>query len=137
MTTVKVNDRVQYSVTAGPGADYNFAGLKGTVLAVTDYIVLVQWDNGGHYSHSPRYILPLVEPVDDPMPPVPESTMYAKAGDRILTLNKCWDRVLMRIQLAGEALGYGLDPDTALGVAHDLTRMAMEIKRQQKAAEQM
>ena len=73
---------------------------------------------------------------DDPLPPAPESALY---------VNKWRWGVGIR-NLGGEVqIGTGnpntcnhgwtyatLDPDAALQLAHDLTRMAMEIKRKEK-----
>lgn len=75
---------------------------------------------------------------DDPLPPVPDSVLYIKDnGSR--KLEACIDpgRVLLSIKLdvnrlSGNTLGYGLSPDEALQLAHDIRRMAMQIKRNQK-----
>ena len=75
---------------------------------------------------------------DDPLPPVPDSVSYIK-DNGYRKLEACIDpgRVLLSIRLdvnrlSGNTLGYGLSPDEALQLAHDLRRMAMQIKRNQK-----
>lgn len=74
-------------------------------------------------------------PVDDPLPPAPESTSYYEGtpGGAHLLVEAGWTG-LVRIQAKrpGGVTGVVLDPDAALQLAHDLTRMAMEIKRKEK-----
>lgn len=76
-------------------------------------------------------------PVDDPLPPAPKSVMYLKEeGQRKLTASMYPSSVSIKIHLeypgTVKCLGYSMEPDAALQLAHDLTRMAMEIKRKEK-----
>lgn len=84
-------------------------------------------------------------PVDDPLPPAPESVMYFnsirdKGNDQCITVrpdnDRCYAGTLcISVHTRGDYAGYQsvcLDPDAALQLAHDLRRMAMEIKRKEK-----
>lgn len=83
---------------------------------------------------------PLVEQ-DDPLPPAPESVMYIgrQVQTRILRVKTYAvaprERVV-DLHIGGGILGDGkscsLDADAALQLAHDLNRMANEIKRKEK-----
>lgn len=78
---------------------------------------------------------------DDPLPPVPDSVMYnAGQGCRLevatLPPNANYE-ARVRIGVYSNTLVYQgkctcLEPDEALQLAHDLRRMAMQIKRNQK-----
>lgn len=78
---------------------------------------------------------------DDPLPPVPDSVMYnAGQGCRLevatLPPNANYE-ARVRIGVFSNTLVYQgkctcLEPDEALQLAHDLRRMAMQIKRNQK-----
>lgn len=84
----------------------------------------------------------LVEGQDDPLPPAPESVRYNEGAggfpfevkslraneyhpNRIRLGVLCGDRDITHKYVV-------IDPDSALQLAHDLTRMAMEIKRKEK-----
>lgn len=74
---------------------------------------------------------------DDPLPPAPESVLYLKeGGQRKLTASMYPSSVSIKIHLeypsTVKCLGYSMEPDAALQLAHDLNRMAMEIKRKEK-----
>jgi hypothetical protein len=87
------------------------------------------------------------EPEDDELPPVPASVAYMNSkrdpgNDQRLVVDKdngCWEG-LMYIGVisrkgstrAQEEIGINIDPDSALQLAHDLRRMAMSVKREQK-----
>lgn len=84
-------------------------------------------------------------PVDDPLPPAPESVMYFnsirdKGNDQCITVGPVNDpyyagTLCISVHPRGDYEGYqsvALDPDAALQLAHDLNRMAMEIKRKEK-----
>lgn len=88
------------------------------------------------------------EPEDEELPPVPASVTYVNSkrdpgNDQRLVLEKDnWDgEGLMYIGVvpkkgstrAKVEIGINIDPDSALQLAHDLRRMAMEIKRKGKA----
>lgn len=88
------------------------------------------------------------EPEDEELPPIPASVTYMNSkrdpgNDQRLALEKdngCGEG-LMYIGViprkgstrAQEEIGINIDPDSALQLAHDLRRMAMEIKRKGKA----
>lgn len=93
------------------------------------------------------------EPVDE-LPPVPDSVMYFNSvrdegNDQHLVVERTdrsdgWaDEATGHIGLkvaprtgstrAGMSIGINLTPDAALQLAHDIRRMAMEIKRKEKA----
>lgn len=85
---------------------------------------------------------------DEELPPVPASVTYMNSkrdsgNDQRLVLEKdngCGEG-LMYIGViprkgstrAQEEIGINIDPDSALQLAHDLRRMAMDIKRKEKA----
>ena len=86
------------------------------------------------------------EPKDE-LPPVPDKVAYMNSkrdsgNDQRLVLNKDngYGEGLMYIGViprkgstrAQEEIGINIDPDSALQLAHDLRRMAMEIKRKGK-----
>lgn len=88
------------------------------------------------------------EPGDDGLPPVPASVSYLntkrdRGNDQRLVLEKDngYGEGLMYIGViprkgstrAQEEIGINIDPDSALQLAHDLRRMAMYIKRKEKA----
>lgn len=88
------------------------------------------------------------EPEDEELPPVPASVTYMNSkrdsgNDQRLVLEKDNGRGegLMYIGViprkestrAQEEIGINIDPDSALQLAHDLRRMAMDIKRKGKA----
>lgn len=141
MVTVKVGDRVQ-SIPFNGAAVKHHIGCTGTVIRWPTHAKgpTIKWDDGVISKHSPSLLIPLVEPVDDPLPPAPGSVRYysSTTEDRCLDVapgNECvrlWSR---KIHQNGVTF-VSLDADSALDLAHDLTRMAMEIKRKQRAAEQ-
>ncbi|CAK6604640.1 unknown function [Klebsiella phage vB_Kpn_K1PH164C1] len=87
------------------------------------------------------------EPEDEELPPVPASVTYVNSkrdsgNDQRLVLEKdngCREG-LMYIGViprkgstrAQKEIGINIDPDSALQLAHDLRRMAMSVKREQK-----
>lgn len=78
------------------------------------------------------------EPGDDGLPPVPRSVSYLKEnGHRKLVacINGSLVNVLLSLSYRGstDAVSYSMEPDAALQLAHDIRRMAMEIKRKGKA----
>ncbi|QJI52586.1 hypothetical protein VLC6_12 [Klebsiella phage VLC6] len=87
------------------------------------------------------------EPGDDELPPVPVSVTYMNSkrdqgNDQRLVLEKDngLGEGLMYIGViprkgstrAREEIGINIDPDSALQLAHDIRRMAMSVKREQK-----
>lgn len=84
---------------------------------------------------------------DDPLPPVPDKVAYMnskrdRGNDQRLVLEKDngLGEGLMYIGViprkgstrAQEEIGINIDPDSALQLAHDIHRMAMAAKREQK-----
>ena len=73
---------------------------------------------------------PLVEQ-DDLLPPAPESGVYFNYDNsRKATLTA--EEAVVALGVDGTVLKVRLTAETALVLAHDLTRMAMEIKRKEK-----
>lgn len=77
--------------------------------------------------------------VDDPLPPAPESVRYYHQGyhsihaDAFLDVHSGHFASGPRIRINDKNnRGITIDADTALQLAHDLRRMAMEIKRKEK-----
>lgn len=94
------------------------------------------------------------EPKDEELPPAPESVVYFnsvrdKGNDQRLELSINCAAADFNPEAAGNlglsiiprtgssratlAIGVNLSPDAALQLAHDLRRMAMDIKRKEKA----
>ncbi|XAQ48537.1 hypothetical protein KpIITR008_25 [Klebsiella phage KpIITR008] len=88
------------------------------------------------------------EPGDDELPPVPSSVSYLntkreRGNDQRLVLERDseTDEGLLYIVVvprknstrAEQGIGINMSPDAALQLAHDLRRMAMDIKRKEKA----
>lgn len=78
------------------------------------------------------------EPEDEELPPVPDSVSYLKENGRrklVARINGDLVNVLLSLSYHNitEAVGYSMEPDAALQLAHDLNRMANEIKRKQKS----
>lgn len=88
------------------------------------------------------------EPEDEELPPVPASVTYVNSkrdpgNDQRLVLDKdngdgeglMYIGVIPRkgSTRAKVEIGINIDPDSALQLAHDLRRMAMDIKRKEKA----
>lgn len=79
--------------------------------------------------------------LDDELPPAPGSVRYNdEYTDRTaykqtwLDVKRCTRRIYLESGQYGTGHGVGMEitPDAALQLAHDLTRMAMEIKRKEK-----
>ena len=90
----------------------------------------------------------LYQEPDDELPPVPASVAYmnserVRGNDQRLVLERCsWtDENLLYIGIvprknstrAEQEIGINMSPDAALQLAHDLRRMAMDVKRKEKA----
>lgn len=152
MSKFKVGDKVVRS------ADYNseifllHAGKKDyyTVTGVSSSGMWLQLDcktrDGDNYPWLAAYCELYQEPEDE-LPPVPDKVAYMnskrdRGNDQRLVLEKDnWDgEGLMYIGVipkkgstrAKVEIGINIDPDSALQLAHDLRRMAMEIKRKGK-----
>lgn len=80
-------------------------------------------------------------PVDDPLPPAPESVRYNDEYPDRTVYEQTWldvkrktHRIYLESGQYGTSHGVGMEisPEAALQLAHDLNRMAMEIKRKEK-----
>lgn len=82
------------------------------------------------------------EPEDEQLPPAPNSVRYYHENPKGLDSDEYLDvysdnffhgpRIRLRNKVG---IGITIDADTALQLAHDLRRMAMEIKRKEKQSE--
>lgn len=81
------------------------------------------------------YNFELHQKPEEELPPVPRSVSYLKDDGRLkLEVYNTGSSVTLLLGLRKvSTLGYSLDPDSALQLAHDLRRMAMDIKRKEKA----
>lgn len=150
----KVGDKVVR--TKDCGKDENFLSKVGqdiyyTVTSITGgcWLQVDGWVDGDdkHPWYSSNFEL-YQELEDEELPPVPASVTYMNSkrdsgNDQRLVLEKdngCGEG-LMYIGViprkgstrAQEEIGINIDPDSALQLAHDLRRMAMDIKRKEKA----
>lgn len=122
------------------------------VTSVSDGGYWLQLDGwcSNHNTH-PWYVLNFElyqEPEDEELPPVPSSVTYLNTkrdpgNDQRLVLERpIWlEEGLLYIGIiptygstrAEKEIGINMSPDAALQLAHDLRRMAMDIKRKEKA----
>lgn len=142
MSKFKVGGKVVRSVKSQAFQD---------IQGVKDYYIVTDVGAGGYwlqldgvqYKEDPRpwywnnFEL-YQEPEDDELPPVPRSVSYLKENGRrklMASINGDSVNVLMCLSYRGiiDAVSYNMEPDAALQLAHDLRRMAMEIKRKEKA----
>lgn len=106
------------------------------------YLRVFRDDNqeiGGYYAED--FIL-FQEEQDDPLPPAPESVRYNEGTvgfpfevKSLLGNNLFPHRIRLGVLCGDRDIAHKyvcVDPDTALQLAHDLRRMAMEIKRKEK-----
>ncbi|APD20691.1 hypothetical protein HOR38_gp36 [Klebsiella phage KPV811] len=153
MSKFKVGDKV---VRKSPDGSSSFKKHQGdfdyyTVTAMTSSGHWLQLDNftidGDYYPWcAPNF--ELYQEPDDELPPVPASVAYMnserdRGNDQRLVLERCsWtDENLLYIGIvpkknstrAEHEIGINMSPDAALQLAHDLRRMAMDIKRKGKA----
>lgn len=153
MQKFKVGDKVVRK--EGMGKDKFFRDSIGGSI----YYVVTSVSNGGYWLQldgwcsnrdtHPWYVLnfELYQEPEDELPPVPASVTYmnSKRGpgnDQRLILEKDngGREGLMYIGVipkkgstrAKVEIGINIDPDSALQLAHDIRRMAMKIKREQK-----
>lgn len=153
MSKFKIGDKV---VAGAAGA-----GFMETLLRIQgdkDYYTVTRTSAGGywlqldgvHYLRDPvpwcAEYFKLYQELEEELPPVPSSVTYLNTkrdpgNDQRLVLAKYNGEGLMYIGViprkgstrAQEEIGINIDPDSALQLAHDLRRMAMEIKRKEKA----
>ena len=124
---------------------------------VTDVTMNGDWLQLNNFTDSERDYYPwytehfeLYQEPDDELPPVPASVAYMnserdRGNDQRLVLERCsWtDENLLYIGIvpkknstrAEHEIGINMSPDAALQLAHDLRRMAMDIRRKEKASE--
>lgn len=91
---------------------------------------------GGHY------------PVDDELPPAPESVVYREEDSplntdaELLVCSSMYGGLLIQLKAVDTRdgtyanAGMRIDADSALQLSHDLLRMAMTLKRKEKADEE-
>lgn len=154
MSKFKVGDKVVGE--AGPG----FMELLRYNQGVKDYYTVTRTSAGGYWLQldgMQRYGDPvpwcaeyfkLYQEPDDELLPVPDKVAYMNSkrdpgNDQRLVLERAseTDGGLMYIGIvpkkgstrAKQEIGINMSPDAALQLAHDLRRMAMEIKRKGKA----
>lgn len=116
----------------------------------TDWLQINSWcdGSGNTYPWGAKYFT-LVDGGDDELPPAPESVRYYNSyivghNDQHLILdghdtshpgmNLMYLGIVPRTgsTRADKEIGINMDADTALQLAHDLNRMANEIKRKEK-----
>lgn len=153
MSKFKVGDKVVRSTDSNREIFLRHAGKKDyyIVTGVSSSGMWLQLDcktrEGDNYPWLASFYELYQEPEDE-LPPVPASVTYMNSkrdsgNDQRLVLEKdngCGEG-LMYIGViprkgstrAQEDIGINIDPDSALQLAHDLRRMAMEIKRKEKA----
>lgn len=129
MTKFKVGDVVERAVTDA------YCGLpSGEQGVVSKAVGNLVWIKGyGDWCHLAGS-LRLAEQ-DDPLPPAPESGMYySHNNDRRLTvlLEEGLPEDVIAVGTGASFLKVRLTAETALVLAHDLNRMANEIKRKEK-----
>lgn len=142
MSNFKVGDKV-VAVREFPGRLTR--GKEYTILSISyDHWHRVRTDNGlvGCFSANAFKLA-----TDDPLPQVPDSVAYLNTkrdpgNDQRLVLEKNSEtnEGLLYIGIvprkgstrAEREIGINMSPDSALQLAHDLRRMAMEVKRKGK-----
>lgn len=155
MSMFKVGDKVVRKERCGED-EYFISKLGGS-----PYYIVTSVSDGGRFiqvdgiitrsDRHPWYVNNFElyqEPEDEELPPIPASVTYMNSkrdpgNDQRLVLEKDnGDREgLMYIGVvpkkgstrAKVEIGINIDPDSALQLAHDIRRMAMEIKRKEKA----
>lgn len=130
----KLGRNIYYTVTSVSGGGY-FIQVDGLALS---------GDKHPWYAAN----FELYQEPDDELPPVPDGVAYMNSkrdpgNDQRLVLKRySWtDENLLYIGIVPKKnsarakleIGINIDPDSALQLAHDLRRMAMEIKRKEKA----
>ncbi len=144
MQKFKVGDKVVRK--EGMGKDKFFRDSIGGSI----YYVVTSVSNGGYWlqldgwcsnrNTHPWYVLnfELYQEPEDKLPPVPRSVSYLNVSwwrALVAGINGDYVNVLLSLSYRGilDAVGYSMEPDAALQLAHDLRRMAMDIKRKEKA----
>ena len=151
MSKFKVGDKVVR--TKDCGKDENFLSKLGRDISVTsvsgDYWLQVDgWVDRDDKHPWFASNLELYQEPEEELPPVPASVVYMNSkrdpgNDQRLVIDKdngdgeglMYIGVIPRkgSTRAKVEIGINIDPDSALQLAHDLRRMAMEVKRKEKA----
>lgn len=144
MSMFKVGDKVVRKESCGE--DEFFLSKLGrdiyyTVTSVSERGSFIQVDGLGTSSDKHPWFISNFELYQEPkdeLPPVPRSVSYLKENGRrklVACINGDSVNVLLSLSYHNitDAVGYSMEPDAALQLAHDLRRMAMEIKRKEKA----
>lgn len=143
MTKFKSGDKVERTWVVGDSTTQLTGierwGIYTVDIVCGDCISLVESFQPGFAFSSERF--ELAEEQDDPLPPAPGSVRYNDEYPNRSAYKQTWldvkqddNRVYIETGQYGESNGVGmvLSADAALQLAHDLTRMAMEIKRKEK-----
>ena len=149
MYKFKIGDKVVRLTTRGSYTLFrNYLGVK-------DYYIITHISPTGYWleldgvsqSWSADNFELYQEPEDDELPPVPDSVSYMNTkrdpgNDQRLVLERDseTDEGLLYIGVvprknstrAEREIGINMSPDAALQLAHDIRRMAMSVKREQK-----
>lgn len=156
MRKFKVGDKV--AVVAGK-VNTGFMELLRGALGVKEYYTITRVSAGGFWLQLDGVVcygdpvpwcseyFELYQEPDDELPPVPDRVAYMnskrnRGNDQRLVLEKDngEEEGLMYIGVipkkgstrAKVEIGINIDPDSALQLAHDIRRMAMAVKREQK-----
>lgn len=147
-------DKVRYvsAMSAITKRNTHLIGVTATVVEQTRHTnVDIKLPNGKVYGVMPHHLM-LVEPA---LPPAPDSVLYFNSetygdtgNDQRLVVGVGYeftssgnifiggmhrtDAEIEGFRHAKHGIGINLDADAALQLAHDLTRMAMELKRKEK-----
>lgn len=154
MTNFKIGDKVVRNMGYLPGSEFNKKMGDELYYTVTDVSPCGYWlqvDGYKHYGERrPWYALNFElyqEPGDEELPPVPSSVSYLNTkrdpgNDQRLVLERGseTDEGLLYIGVvprkgstrAEREIGINISPDSALQLAHDIRRLAMSVKREQK-----
>lgn len=144
MQKFKVGDKVVRR--EGMGKDKFFQDSIGGSI----YYVVTSVSDGGYWLQldgwcsnrdtHPWYVLnfELYQEQENELPPVPRSVSYLRDNGRrklVASIDGDYVNVLLSLNYRGsiDAVGYSMEPDAALQLAHDLRRMAMEVKRKERA----
>lgn len=153
MSKFKVGDKVVRKAHKNTSSFKSYLG-DFAYYVITDITTSGHWlqldnftDGGADPYPWYAYNFELYQEPKDELPPVPDEVAYMNSkrdpgNDQRLVLDKYngAGEGLMYIGIiprkgstrAQGAIGINIDPDSALQLAHDLRRMAMEIKRKEK-----
>lgn len=155
MRKFKVGDKIAVVVDT---VNSGFMGLLQNTLGVREYYIITHTSPEGYWLQLDGMVcygdpvpwcseyFELYQEPDDELPPVPASVSYMSfkrnpVNDQRLVLDKdngdgeglMYIGVIPRKgSKAKVEIGINIDPDSALQLAHDIRRMAMAVKREQK-----